>query len=118
MQTLRLTPDQRPRLYVRAQWKLKNKVVFLLSAWICPDKNMLVEVIDPSKSSALRISEYQHMSLNFKDLGTILNVFDEDGDGWREVLMYNMGYESESIDLLEYSKQGPKENHYSSGHGC
>jgi hypothetical protein len=90
---------------VRARWTLDKRVVFLMSAWIRPDKDMLLVSVD-SQGGLLRTAEFQRSSLGADYQGLILNVFDYDGDGWGEILMEQSGYESASLTLYKYTDSG------------
>jgi hypothetical protein len=105
IQALRVTPDGNSRWFVRARWTLDKRVVFLMSAWIRPDKDMLLVSVD-SQGGLLRTAEFQRSSLGADYQGLILNVFDYDGDGWGEILMEQSGYESASLTLYKYTDSG------------
>ena len=98
---VRVTPDQQDRYYVRARWVLDRETVFLMSAWIWPARDMLVESVYTRPSEWMRMSEFQSERLGFADLGILLNVFDYDGDGWGEVLVAQRRIEGFHMHLLK-----------------
>ncbi len=119
LQAVRLSPDGQARYYVRAEWVLDKDVAFLLSAWVRPDRDMLIESVNDRPSLWLRMDEFQSERLGLDDLGILLNVFDYDGDGWGEVLMGQRAYEGYHMHLLEYSdSQGFRRTGISYRYGC
>jgi hypothetical protein len=104
LQALRLSPDEQPRYFVRAQWTLDKKTSFLMSVWLRPDRDMLVEAVNSRPSEWMRMNEFQSERLGLEDLGIVLNVFDYDGDGWGEILIGQRRYEGFHMHLLEYSE--------------
>jgi hypothetical protein len=66
----------------------------------------------------MRMGEYIGASLELRDLGTILNVFDRHHDGHGELLIYSPGYEAFDIHLFRYTNAGPVPIEISHGGGC
>ena len=107
----RLTPDEAPRLFVRARWKLADSPVFLMTAWFkadwpkaewpkaeppSADAPPVLLWSDASWSLAMRQGEAPASLGDRLDFQTILNEFDADHDGWAELLVYS--YEEQSHD--------------------
>ena len=74
-----------------------------MSVWVWPQHDMLVESVYSRPSEWMRMNEFQSERLGFNDLGTLLNVFDYDGDGWGEVLLAQRREAGFRMHLLEYS---------------
>jgi hypothetical protein len=121
VRAFRLTPDQAPRLFVRARWKLADAPVFLMTAWFNaglskPDSPHAAAPLallsaDSSWSRALRDGQSPVMLGDRLDFQTILNEFDADHDGWAELLVHS--YEAPSspaasttIGLYLYTDKG------------
>lgn len=117
-QELVLTPDGSPRLYIRARWVLEGRVVFLMGAWVKAQNSLQLEGVNVRPALWLRMGEFQHIPLDLEYLGTILNVTDYDADGWGEVIMGEIGYESFALTLYEYSARGLKETGIGFSGGC
>ena len=118
VQAFQLSPDGVPRLFVRARWAIDQKAAFLMSLWLRDDSTLTVEKVDASKAGAMRMGEYIGATLELRDLGTILNVFDRHRDGYGELLIYNPGYEGFDIHLFRYTSAGPVPTDISHGGGC
>ncbi len=115
VRALRLTPDEVPRLFVRARWKLADATVFLLTAWFKSPRspaNAPTELLfaDSSWSRAFREGQSPVSLGDRLDFQTILNQFDADHDGWAELLVHS--YEAQSqgasttIALYLYTDKG------------
>ena len=102
VRAFRLTPDQVPRLFVRARWKLADAPVFLMTAWFKnpgPPADAPTELLsaDASWARALRDGQAPVSLGDRLDFQTILNEFDADHDGWAELLIYS--YEVHSYEI-------------------
>lgn len=119
LRAFRLSPDGQPRYFVRARWTLDGHTSFLMSAWVWPDRDMLVETVDSRPSEWLRMNEFQSERLGLNDLGIVLNVFDYDGDGWGEILIGQRRYEGFHMRLLKYLEgRGFRRTGVSYRYGC
>ncbi len=119
LQALRLTPDGKLCYYVRAQWTLDKEVAFLMSAWTWPDRDLQFENVYTRPSEWLRMNEFQSERLGLDALGTLLNIFDYDGDGWGEVLIHQPAYEGFRMRLLKYFEgRGFRPTEISYRYGC
>lgn len=99
VRAFRLTPDEVPRLFVRARWKLADAPVFLMTAWfksaLSPaDAPTELLAADASWARALRDGQTPVSLGDQLDFQTILNEFDADHDGWAELLVHS--YEAPS----------------------
>lgn len=114
-----LTPDGAPRLFVRARWKLADDTVSLMSAWFkleagkieagSAEQGSALPVLlsaDSSWSMALRNGEPVDLSADKLDFQTILNQFDDDHDGWAELLVHSRQAASTAITLYLYTDMG------------
>ncbi len=90
-----------PVLFVRARWLIGGATVFGLTAWVKADTGRPIEVHD-QVARWLRMPVFQGRDLGEPYHGMVLNLFDHDRDGRGEALMYQRGYESASVVLLEY----------------
>jgi hypothetical protein len=108
----RLTPDEVPRLFVRARWKLNDTPVFLMTIWFKADwpKAQLQQIqshsddappvllwSDASWSLAMRQGEAPATLGDSLDFQTILNEFDADSDGWAELLIHSYDLNSNEL---------------------
>jgi len=111
-----LTPDREPRLFVRARWMLTGVPVFLMTAWfhVWPQISTLGLIwADASWSEALRSGEAAPSLGENLEFESILNEFDDDYDGWGELLIhaYDVGPQTAkdgtaSIGLYLYTDKG------------
>src|SRR5579863_1906877 len=109
-----LTPDAAPRLFVRARWKLADDTVFLMTTWFKLEAGKVEEgsaapvllAADSSWSAALRNGEPVDLSADRLDFQTILNQFDDDHDGWAELLVHSRQAASSDITLYLYTDLG------------
>ena len=136
VRAFRLTPDGAPRLFVRARWKLDDTAAFLMSAWFRAEpgvpqpeaappgaapKNAQkaspeprseqrdhLEMLstDTSWSSALREGRPGASLGDTLDFQTILNEFDDDHDGWAELLVHSTDGVSAQFTLELYTDLG------------
>jgi hypothetical protein len=122
----RLTPDQAPRLFVRARWKLADAPVFLMTAWFNTDSFNTAPVktdaspdgaptallsADSSWARAMRDGQAPVSLGDRLDFQTILNEFDADRDGWAELLVHSHEAQSSqttstTIALYLYTDKG------------
>jgi len=94
VRAFRLTPDEVPRLFVRARWKLAEATVFLMTAWYKraqspADASTELLSADSSWARALRDGQAPVSLGDRLDFQTILNEFDADADGWAELLVHS-----------------------------
>jgi len=94
VRAFRLTPDEVPRLFVRARWRLADAPVFLMTAWFKGPRSPAdapTELLsaDPSWAGALRDGQAPVSLGDRLDFQTILNEFDADRDGWAELLVHS-----------------------------
>jgi hypothetical protein len=127
VRAFRLTPDGAPRLFVRARWKLDGAAAFLMTAWFRADvvddmdardaqtasgprseKPDRIELLssDSSWSSALREGRPGESLGDTLDFETILNEFDDDHDGWAELLVHSTDGASAHFMLELYTDLG------------
>jgi len=128
VRAFRLTPDGAPRLFVRARWKLDAAAAFLMTAWFRPDvadaaagpdarkssseprseQRDRIELLsaDTSWSSALREGRPGDSLGDTLDFETILNEFDDDHDGWAELLVHSTDGASAQFRLELYTDLG------------
>jgi hypothetical protein len=121
----RITPDQVPRLFVRARWKLASSPVFLMTAWFkdappviakpnatpaTPASIALPALLSADSTWSLAMREGEAPATLGDDLNfqTILNQFDADRDGWAELLIYS--YDVQSHDTHTPSDQLPTQS--------
>jgi hypothetical protein len=126
----RLTPDGAPRLFVRARWKLDGAAAFLMTAWFRAepgaaqpraaqedaqkaseprsDDSGHLEMLssDTSWSSAMREGRPGDSLGDTLDFQTILNAFDDDHDGWAELLVHSTDGASAHFTLELYTDLG------------
>jgi len=126
----RLTPDGAPRLFVRARWKLDGAAAFLMTAWFRAetgaaqpratqedaqkgseprsDDRGRLEMLsaDTSWSSAMREGRPGASLGDTLDFQTILNAFDDDHDGWAELLVHSTDGASAHFTLELYTDLG------------
>jgi hypothetical protein len=127
VRAFRLTPDGAPRLFVRARWKLDGAAAFLMTAWFRADvadalderdtqqpseprseKPDPIEMLssDSSWSSALREGRPGESLGDTLDFQNILNEFDDDHDGWAELLVHSTDGASAHFTLELYTDLG------------
>jgi len=99
VRAFRLTPDEVPRLFVRARWKLADAPVFLMTAWFKSTRSPAdapTELLsaDANWARALRDGQAPVSLGDRLDFQTILNEFDADQDGWAELLVHS--YDAQS----------------------
>ncbi len=125
-----LSPDQSPRLFVRARWILAGSPVFLMTAWfkqnpevttkagapLLPEvgrsgdfsqQNPILRLLftDASWSKQMREGETAGTLGNDLEFESILNQFDADHDGWAELLMHSYQKGSSVLSLYLYTDQ-------------
>jgi hypothetical protein len=98
-QPYRLTPDGTPMVFVRATWRAGAHPAFAVAAWVRADTGEIVWR-DLRPTAHLRSYEFRH-GLSPEQIGLVLNVVDRDGDGWAEVVLVQVGYESVDVSLRE-----------------
>jgi hypothetical protein len=115
VRAFQLTPDNLPRLFVRARWKLADATVFLMTAWFKVEPSDAAPTllsVDASWSAALREGEAPVSLGDRLDFQSILNEFDADHDGWAELLVVSKdghaspGGASMTIGPYLYTDQG------------
>jgi hypothetical protein len=129
VRAFRLTPDGAPRLFVRARWKLDGAAAFLMTAWFRAEpgdgqgdaendaqkaseprseQHDRIEMLssDSSWSSALREGRPGESLGDTLGFQTILNEFDDDHDGWAELLVHSTDGKSAHFTLELYTDLG------------
>jgi hypothetical protein len=134
VRAFRLTPDGAPRLFVRARWKLDGAAAFLMTAWFRaepgaaqPGAAQEVAQKDAQKASQPRSEPRDHPEMlsadtswssalregrpgaslgDTLDFQTILNEFDDDHDGWAELLVHSTDGSSAHFTLELYTDLG------------
>jgi hypothetical protein len=124
IRAFRLTPDEAPRLFVRARWKLVDSPVFLMTAWFKEESSKVESLktasfppesgrnqtvllsFDSSWSTALREGEPTGALGDRLDFQTVVNEFDADHDGWAELLVHSDQGASTTITLYLYTDLG------------
>jgi hypothetical protein len=130
VRAFRLTPDGAPRLFVRARWKLDGAAAFLMTAWFRADLGNIANDLaarDAQKSSEPRSQELDRLEMlsadtswssalregrpgeslgDTLDFQTILNAFDDDHDGWAELLVHSTDGASARFTLELYTDLG------------
>jgi hypothetical protein len=128
VRAFRLTPDGAPRLFVRARWKLDGAAAFLMTAWFRaqPGDAQPGAQKDAQKASAPRFEQHDLEMLSSDttwsstlregrpaaslgdtlDFETILNEFDDDHDGWAELLVHSTDGASAHFTLELYTDLG------------
>ena len=118
LRAFRLTPDGAPRVFVRARWKLDALPVFLMTAWlrapaeVSPQGSSIAQEpvallsADSSWSSTLREGRPGDTLGETLDFETILNEFDDDRDGWAELLVHSTDGNSAKLSLDLYTDLG------------
>lgn len=116
--SFRLTPDQAPRIFVRARWTLAGATVFLMTAWFKEEAapsdpsaaRYTLLFADSSWSTALRETDHTGTLGEDLDFQSVLNELDADRDGWAEVLIHSTDLRdqgaSSAITLYSYSDKG------------
>lgn len=106
VRAFQLMPDGIPRLFVRAEWRVDDHLVFCLTDWIRAQPDSLFEELaDAGHSELLRMFDGYEPGLD--EIGEVVNVFDLTGQGRGEVLMHERGWEGFSVFLLRYTETGP-----------
>ena len=101
VRAFRLTPDEVPRLFVRARWRLADSPAFLMTAWFkkaSSPADVPTELLSADANWARDLRDGQApVSLgDHLDFQTILNEFDADHDGWAELLVHS--YDAHSYE--------------------
>lgn len=101
VRAFRLTPDEVPRLFVRARWRLAGAPVFLMTGWFKKasfpaDAPTELLSSDANWARALRDGQAPVSLGDRLDFQTILNEFDADHDGWAELLVHS--YDAHSYE--------------------
>ena len=109
VQAFRVTPDGDPRLFVRAEWRIGEQIVFLMSAWVRVGATLTLDRSDAQASRFLRFREFAGFHVGREYLGGILNIVDADRDGWGEIVFLQHGWDALVIAAIEYprSPDGP-----------
>lgn len=109
VQAFRMTPDSDPRLFVRAEWRIGQQIVFLMSAWVRVGATLTLDRSDAQASRFLRFREFAGFHVGREYLGGILNIVDANRDGWGEVVFLQHGWDALVIAAIEYprSPDGP-----------
>lgn len=108
-----LTPDDVPRLFIRARWLIGKDPAFLMSAWMRIKPELTPDFIDARPSEVIRTIDGYKPDLD--SLGTILNIVGEANDDHVYFLMFTPEYEGYSIALFRYSDKGPVDTGISFG---
>ena len=129
LRAFRLTPDAAPRLFVRARWRLDGAPVFLMSAWFRaeaeaqgkdrqaksnqgksaaapPETHPVLLSADTNWSTTLREGRPGDSLGDTLDFETILNQFDDDHDGWAELLVHSTDGTTARFTLNLYTDLG------------
>ncbi|HLW83984.1 MAG TPA: hypothetical protein VKR60_02140 [Candidatus Sulfotelmatobacter sp.] len=117
VRAFRLSPDGVPRLFVRARWKLDGAAVFLMTAWFRAgdlpeaaanqgEARLALLSADSSWSMTLREGRPGDSLGDTLDFQTILNQFDDDHDGWAELLVHSTDGASARFTLELYTDLG------------
>lgn len=135
MRAFRLTPDGAPRVFVRARWRLDDAPVFLMTAWFRADavqpSNADQDKADRNKgdrskaptppqseahptllsadsnwSGSLREGRPGDTLGDSLEFETILNQFDDDHDGWAELLVHSTDGTTAKFTLDLYTDLG------------
>ena len=117
IQSFRLSPDGVPVHFVRAEWMVRGRQGFAASIWLRGEQTLEILSTDLRPASWLRTFEFQG-SVAREQIGLVLNVFDQNHDGWGEVLMAQGGYESMTLSLFEYSATGFHPTGIEYSYGC
>jgi hypothetical protein len=106
VQAFRVSPDGDPRLFVRAEWRIGQQIVFLMSAWVRVGATLTLDRSDAQASRYLRLREFAILQVHVgrEYLGGILNVVDANRDGWGEIVRLQHGYDALVIDAIEYPR--------------
>jgi hypothetical protein len=117
-----LAPDDNPRLYVRAYWKVGAKAQTGITLWLRFDgQHFFVEQSDSSVSRSARYLELKEfgsdVAANPEYAGMLLNVIPS-ADGWAYVIMGRRGYESTGVSVWKYSPLGPQDTGLAYIFGC
>src|SRR5262249_40871504 len=105
VQLFGLAPDRVLLHFVRAEWLVGRRRGFAASLWLRGNERLETLTTNLRPASWLHMSEF-HGTLAREHFGLILNTFDRHHDGWGEVLVAHGGYESMTLELLEYSARG------------
>ncbi len=114
-QTVSLGPKYGSRYYVKAVWKFGGKAAFLLSAWVRPGAELVLEKI--WQPPGLRMFEFFHEDRGMEALAKILNTIVME-DGSAGVVTVNFGYESAGVAFLEYDGVEFKDTPIGYAYGC
>ncbi len=117
-----LAPDQNPRLYVRAHWKVGARAQTGLTIWLRFDGRRFS--VEQTEASGSRLARY----LEFKDLGSqlaaqpeyagmLLNVIPA-ADGWAYLIIGRRSYEGAGVSVWKNSPAGPRDTGIAYGYGC
>ena len=122
LEAYNLTPDDDPRLYVRAYWKFGAKAQTGITLWLRFDgQHFFVEQSDASVSKLARYLELKELGSNLAAnpdyAGMLLNVIPS-ADGWAYVIMGRRGYESTGVSVWKYSPLGPQDTGLAYIFGC
>jgi len=117
-----LAPDQNPRLYVRAHWKVGATAQTGLTLWLRYNGQHFS--VEQTGASVSRLARY----LEFRDLGSqlaaqpeypgmLLNVIPAP-DGWAYLIIGRRFYEGAGVSVWKYSPAGPRDTGIAYGYGC
>jgi len=106
VRAFRITPDGVPRLFVRARWEAPGEAPFMMTAWLRAEAKPILLFADSSWSAALRKNGGEGPASDGLDFQSVLNVFDEDQDGWGELLVDSRDGNSARIGLYLYTDLG------------
>jgi hypothetical protein len=89
---------------VRAEWRIGDRPVYVLSAWARIGSHITIEQSDARASLGLRDRSFSTPDEARERLGTILNVVDTNRDGCGEVMLMQQGGDGRAVELFEYSR--------------
>ena len=122
LEAFQLAPDQDPRLYVRAYWKIGARAHTGLTLWLRFDgQHFSVEQTDATISRLARYLEFKNLGPQLaaqpEYAGMLLNIVPA-ADGWAYVIMGRRGYESAVVSVWKYSSAGPRDTGIAYSYGC
>jgi hypothetical protein len=122
MEAFKLAPDENPRLYIRAYWRIGARAQIGLTLWVRFDgHHFSVEQTDGAVSRSARYLEMKDVGSDLaaqpEYAGMLLNVIPSP-DGWAYVILGRRGYENVSVSVWKYSAVGPQDTGIAYSFGC
>lgn len=97
---------------IRALWTVDGKPAFFLISFVYPGSTDL-QGVDATRSAGMRLPEMLDEHRGFEQLDVPVNLFNGN-----RLLLFNVGYESFTLELFDFEPRGLKDTKIGYGDGC